>query len=61
MNVQTAWLLKKYKEMSGDKKVQIGMDLSETVRDVWRAGEEERKKRHGQHSEKFARNSSTTS
>lgn len=38
MKKLTRFLLKKYAKMSGEKKVHLGMSLSQTVRDVRKAG-----------------------
>lgn len=34
----TRFILKKYSKMSGEKKIQLGMDLSQMARDVRAAG-----------------------
>ncbi len=38
MNKLTQFILKKYAKMSGEKKVRLGMSLSQMVRDVRKAG-----------------------
>lgn len=38
MNKLTAFILKKYARMSGEKKIRLGLNLSKMVRDVRKAG-----------------------
>lgn len=55
MTFSTKWLLEQYKKMSGEEKIRIGMELSESVREVWRDGERDRKKMYGKRSKKTSR------
>ena len=50
MKKMTPFLLKKYSEMSGEKKVKIALDLSEMVRNIRREGEIAMKKYNGKRS-----------
>lgn len=38
MNKLTAFILKQYVKMSGEKKIRLGMNLSQMVRDVRKMG-----------------------
>lgn len=38
MNKLTAFILKKYARMSGEKKIRLGLSLSQMVRDVRKTG-----------------------
>lgn len=38
MNKLTTFILKQYTKMSGEKKIRLGMSLSQTVRDIRKTG-----------------------